>query len=429
MEKVDVVIVGGGLSGLSCAYRLAEKDLQVIVVERGDFPGSKNVTGGRLYIKPIEGIVGDMLDGAPFERKVVRERWTLMGEKNSVTVDFTGENLKENRHSFTVLRSTFDRWLSERVMEKGVFVIPRYRVDGLLQEEGKVVGIKAGGEEIYANVVVASDGVLSFMAEKAGLKPRMTPKGYAIGIKEVIELSEDRINERFNVGKEEGVAHLFIGDVTKGRFGGGFLYTNRNTVSLGVVVGIKAMMEAKPPIELHTLLDTFKARYEIEGFIKGGRTVEYGAHIIPEMGYKGISKLYHDGLIITGDAAGFALNMGITVRGMEFAIASGIMAGETILKAHSTGDYSVNTLSQYGEMLKSSFVIKDLYNFREMGDFLDRDEVFSLYPRSIPDMIEKVVWFDEGPKERIGATLWKAAKGSGLMGLNTLKLLLGLKKV
>ncbi len=137
MEKIDVVIVGGGLAGLSCAYRLAEQDMQVIVVERGDFPGSKNVTGGRLYLLPAKPFIGDMLDNAPFERRVVRERWSLLNTNSSLTIDLFSEKFRGQEHSYTVLRSTLDRWLADRLMEKGVFVIPKYRVDELLWEEAE----------------------------------------------------------------------------------------------------------------------------------------------------------------------------------------------------------------------------------------------------------------------------------------------------
>ena len=275
MDKIDVVIVGAGLSGLACAYKLAESDMQVIVVERGDFPGSKNVSGGRLYTLPIRAMVGDMLKDAPFERKIVRERWSLLGDGNSVEVDLTSEKFRKEDHSFSILRATFDRWLADRLMEKGVFVIPKYRVDDLLWEQGMVAGVKAGQEEIYAHVVVAADGVLSFMGEKAGLKPKMFPHNYALGIKEIIELPQEKIDDRFNVESGEGVAHLFLGDVTKGLFGGGFLYTNKKSVSLGIVVGIKALMESKQNIEAHALMDMFKERYELKTLIRDGNLSEY----------------------------------------------------------------------------------------------------------------------------------------------------------
>jgi electron transfer flavoprotein-quinone oxidoreductase len=429
MDKIDVVIVGAGLSGLACAYKLAEKDMQVIVVERGDFPGSKNVTGGRLYTMPIKEMVGDMLEGAPFERKIVRERWSLLGDGNSIGIDLTSERFRKEEHSFTILRATFDRWLADRLMEKGVFVIPKYRVDDLLWEDGKVAGVKAGQEEIPAHVVVAADGVLSFIGEKAGLKPKMAARNYAVGIKEIIELPEEKINDRFNVEPGEGVAHLFLGDVTKGLFGGGFLYTNRESVSLGVVVGIKALMESNQNLEAHTLMDMFKERYELRTLIGDGRLSEYSAHVVPEGGYGGISKLYGHGIILTGDAAGFALNMGVTVRGMEFAIASGIVAAETIIQAKEADDFSEKSLARYEARLRETFVLKDLQTCKDMPEFLDNDSFFAFYPKCFPDLVEKVMWFDQGPKTRLGKTLWDNLKSSGMLSFKRLMELYRIKNL
>lgn len=429
MEKIDVVVVGAGLAGLSCAYKLAAEGLQVIVVERGDFPGSKNVTGGRLYPMPVKSLVGDMFDGAPFERKIVRERWSLLGKENSINIDFTGDRLRLQDHSYTVLRARFDKWLSERLTAKGVFVIPKYRVDDLLIENGVVAGIKAGTEEIPAHVVVAADGVLSFMAEKAGLKPKMVPQGYAVGMKEVIELPEEKINDRFNVESGEGCAHLFLGDVTKGLFGGGFLYTNRNTVSIGIVAGIRALMERTPHVEACFLLDGFRERYEIRRLLDGGNLVEYSAHVIPESGYNGISKLYGDGILVAGDAAGFALNMGVTVRGMEFAVASGAIAAETIIGAKKQGDFSSRTLSLYEKRLNETFVMQDLRNNKAMLAFLENDDFFTFYPRHFPEFLEKIIWFGDGPKDKIGKTLWQSIRSSGALSFKRLKDIYRIKNI
>ena len=429
MDKIDVVIVGAGLSGLACAYKLAEKGLQAIVVERGDFPGSKNVTGGRLYTMPIKDMAGDMLEGAPFERKIVRERWSLLGDSNSIGVDLTSEKFRKEDHSFSILRATFDRWLADRLMEKGVFVIPKYRVDDLLWEDGAVAGVKAGQEEIYAHVVVAADGVLSFIGEKAGLKPKMSPRNYAVGIKEVIELPEEKINDRFNVEPGEGVAHLFLGDVTKGLFGGGFLYTNKESISLGIVVGIKALMENRQNIEAHALMDMFKERYELRTLIRDGRLSEYSAHVIPEGGFGGLSKLASNGIILTGDAAGFALNMGVTVRGMEFAIASGIVGAETIIQAKESNDFSEKSLSRYETRLKETFVVKDLQTCKDMPEFLDNESFFSFYPKCFPDLAEKVMWFDKGPKPGIGKTAWSSLKSSGMVSFKRLMELYRIKNI
>lgn len=429
MEKIDVVIVGAGLAGLSCAYRLAESDVQTIVVERGDFPGSKNVTGGRLYLMPIRDMVGDMFDGAPFERKVVRERWSLLGDGNSVNIDLASNRFQRENHSFTLLRATLDRWLSEKLMGKGVFIIPKYRVDDLLWEDGKVAGIRAGGEEIYANIVVAADGVLSFMGEKAGLKGKPAPRNYAVGIKEVIELPEEKINDRFNVASDEGVAHLFLGDVTKGLFGGGFLYTNKESLSLGIVVGIKALMERQPSIETHTLMDLFKDRYEMKRLLEGGRVSEYSAHLIPEAGYGGVSKLYGNGILLVGDAAGFALNMGVTVRGMEFAVASGIIAAETIVQALKKDDCSEASLASYEMRLKETFVLKDLQTFKDIPEYLDKESLFAFYPRCVPELLERLMWFDTSPKARMSTTLWDGMRSLGMVSLKRLKDFYGIRKI
>ena len=429
MEKIDVVIVGAGLAGLSCAYRLADAGLQVIVVERGDFPGSKNVTGGRIYVMPLKGMADGMLEGAPFERRVVRERWSLLGGENSLNVDLTSKAFRETNHSYTVLRAHFDRWLSEQVMGKGVFVIPKYRVDDLLWEGDQVAGIRAGSEEIWAHVVVAADGVLSFMAQKAGLRNSMAAASYAVGVKEVIELPKEKINDRFNVEEGDGAAHLFVGDVTQGLFGGGFLYTNRECLSLGLVVGIKALVDKAPTLEVPALMESFRNRYEIQRLIDGGRIAEYSAHIIPEAGYGGLARLFGKGILVVGDAAGFALNMGVTVRGMEFAMASGVLAAETIIEAKSGEDFSDRALGAYERRLRETFVLKDLAEAVKMPAFLDQEDFFGHYPKTFPDLLEKIMWFGERPKERLGRTVWRELKSAGMMQFKRLKQMYNIKHI
>jgi electron transfer flavoprotein-quinone oxidoreductase len=278
-------------------------------------------------------------------------------------------------------------------------------------------------------VTVAADGALSFMAEEAALKPRMRPRDYAVGIKEIIQLSEEKINDRFNLEQNEGSAHLFTGDVTKGMFGGGFLYTNKETISLGVVVGIRDLMENSPVIETHALMEMFKKRYEIKRFIEGGTVEEYSAHIIPESGYDGISKLYGNGILVAGDAAGFALNMGVTVRGMEFAVASGVFAAESIIRAKECGDYSAQTLSYYEKRLKESFVLQDFYNFRQMPEILENKDFFNYYPNLFPSLVEKIMWFDGESKEKLSKTIWKGLKNSGAFNMKRLKTLYNIKNL
>ena len=407
MEKMDAVIVGGGLAGLSAAYRLAAAGRQVILLERGDAPGSKNVTGGRMYVEPIRRYLPEIIKEAPFERHVVKEMLVLLDEGGSVLVEHGSDRWRQEPYmSYTVLRSPFDGWFSEKVIEKGAFVIPRRKVDDLLWEEGRVAGVRSGGEEIPARLVIAADGALSFVARKAHLRPDEEPADYALAIKEIYGLDGQTIEDRFGLEPGEGAACLFMGAVTKGIFGGGFLYTNKESLSVGIVVGIGALMEEGGSLESYRLMDDFTARPEVQRWIRGGEVKEYGAHLIPEAGVSGLSKLYTDGMLVVGDAAGFTLNLGFTVRGMEFAVASGVLAAEVADEALAKGDTSAGFLSLYEKKLKESFVLRDMETFRHSRQVLENPRLFTVYPRFARELLEALFTVGEGPK----APLYKTAR-------------------
>ncbi len=411
MDKVDVVIVGAGLSGLTAAYYLADAGLQVIVLERGDFPGSKNVTGGRLYLGPIRKMVPELLEGAPLERRVTVERFSILSQEASTTLSFQSRDFRDPaRESCTVLRARLDRWLGERAMEKGAFVIPQKRVDAILTEQGRAVGIRSGEEEILAHVVVIAEGVLSMLCEQMGIGGRLTPKHAATAVKEVIHLPEGAVERRFGLLPGEGAAHLFMGSVTRGRFGGGFLYTNQDTVSLGVVVGMEALLGGGDGMEPHALMESFKERPEIAPLINDGQTMEYAAHLIPEGGYAGLNPPYGDGFLVVGDAAGLALNMGITVRGMDMAMASGFLAAKAILKARERADYTREGLSYYGRLLNESFVMEDLQAFRDAASVLSNRRIYRDYPSWLNDLLLALLTVGEGPKKKLSRTIWESMK-------------------
>jgi electron transfer flavoprotein-quinone oxidoreductase len=406
MEKFDAIIVGAGLAGLGCAWTLAGQGLEVLVLERGDYPGAKNLSGGRLYVNPVRDLFPGLWAQAPLERFIVHEGVTVVARERSLTLDYSGDELRAEPHqSYSVLRSRFDRWLSERLEEKGVMVLHKTRVDDVIRENGKIAGVIAGGDDLRADVVVACDGVLSLLAEKAGIHPPGKPEHYAVGIKEVIALTPDQINDRFSLDGNEGTARLYVGEVTRGLFGGGFLYTNRESISLGLVIGIHDFVSKGGAAEVPTLLDAFKSRPEIAPLIKGGSTLEYGAHMIPEGGYGGLSPLSGEGILVAGDAAGFALNMGFTVRGMEYALASGHFAAKSVLKAKEARDFSAESLSVYRRMLEESFVLKDFTSFREMPAVLSNPRFFDYYPGLVGDIMKDLYGIPAGPKARIYPTL------------------------
>ena len=411
MEKVDVIIVGGGLAGLSCAYELADSGMAVIVLERGDFSGSKNVTGGRLYLSPLRNYLPDLWKEAPLERHVTKEILTLMGETNSTTFELYSERFNQKPYpSYTILRAKFDRWFADLVSEKGVFVIPQKNVDDIIKDGEKIIGIKAGDEEIGADCVVAADGILSFLPEKAGLRQPFKPQHFALGFKEVIELPPQTIEDRFRLGEGEGAAQLFVGSLTKGMMGGGFLYTNRESLSLGIVVGLGSLNLREPREEVYKLLDNFKERPEIKNLIKGGNVIEYSAHLISEGGIHIKPKVYADGMLVVGDAAGLGLNMLVTVRGMEYAMASGVLAGRTIKGAKEKNDFSASSLSYYEKLLNESFIMKEMNTFKNSLSVLENERLFSKYPQAISDLFEKVMRVDEHPKQSLYETIYQGLK-------------------
>ncbi|MBQ6393571.1 MAG: FAD-dependent oxidoreductase, partial [Eubacterium sp.] len=238
-EKFDVIIVGAGLAGNIAAYLLAQAGLEVLVIERAEVPGSKNVTGGRLYSHSLEKIFPGFAEEAPVERKITKERVSFVTGESATTIEYAAEGLGEKgKATYSILRSRFDPWLVEKAEEAGAMYIPGIRVDEVIVQDGKAVGVKAGDEEMYSDMVLLADGVNSLLAQKLGMKKELDPSQVAVGIKEVIRLGEEKINNRFGVSSDEGVAWLFAGDVSGGNIGGGFIYTDKEDLSVGIVTTI-----------------------------------------------------------------------------------------------------------------------------------------------------------------------------------------------
>ncbi len=428
MERVDCIIVGGGLAGLSAAYGLAGQGLEVMVLERGNYSGAKNVTGGRLYTSAIRDLYPELWSEAPFERAVSRELLTFMGDDAFTTVELASGKFAAEKQSSTVLRAKLDQWLMERAMEQGAMVIPNMKVDELLRDGEKVIGIRAGDDEIGADVVIIAEGVLGLLSSAAGLRTEPVPADHALGFKEIIELPPATIQDRWHLNDGEGAAQLFVGSVTKGMLGGGFLYTNQDSISLGIVVGMEDLRRNPEQVKSYTLLDEFKELPQIQPLLAGGTTVEYSAHAIPEGGYAKVPKLVGDGYLLAGDAAGLALNALYTVRGMDFAIASGYYAARAVGEAKAAGDLSAAGLSRYDAALRSSFVLKDLETAREIPHLIENPRFFSHYPKAISRLMEQVFTVGPGPQPKVSSVVMRNVR-KDFLNLTTIKEILNLRKM
>lgn len=415
-ERFDAIIVGGGPAGSTAAYVLAQQGLEVLLIERGNYAGSKNMSGGRLYAHSLEKLIPNFAEEAPVERRVVRERISMMTENDAVTMSYHSPRLAETgSDSYVVMRGKFDRWLFDKAEEAGAIATAGIKVDQLIVENNRVTGVICGGEEMKADVIILADGVNSILAEKAGLRKRVQPSQVAVGVKETYELPAKVIEDRFGLTGDEGAACLFAGSPSNGLVGGGFLYTNKESVSIGLVLGLEHIGESNKTIE--EMLVAFSNHPEIAPLIKDGKLLERSGHVVPEAGLSMVSTLYGDGFLICGDAAGFCLNIGYMVRGMDLAIASGELAAKAVLEARTKGDFSSASLKSYKDMLDRSFIMKDLSVYKNFPAFMENPRIFNQYPAMLSNIMGDMFIIDGKPAVPLRKKVMKHLKAVGLINL------------
>ena len=416
-DVFDAIIVGAGLAGCVAAYVLAKEGADVLVIERGNFAGSKNMTGGRLYAHSLEKIMPGFAKEAPIERRVTKEKVTFLTDDTGVTLDYhNGRSQTSVQESYTVLRGDFDQWLMAKAEEVGAQFITGIRVDELITKDGKVIGVRADGDELLAKAVILAEGVNPVLGEKLGMiKPKVSAGMMAVGVKELIELPKEVIQDRFNLNDDEGAAWLFAGSPANGLMGGGFLYTNKTSVSLGIVCGLHEIGSSDKTVP--QMLEDFKNHSMIKPLIEGGKLLEYSGHVVPEGGFNMVPKLVDDGVLITGDAAGFCLNIGYSVRGMDLAIASGEAAAKAVLAARETNDFSAAGLSSYQTLLEDSFVMKDLKLYKNLPAFMETPRIFNQYPKMVADIMESMFVVDGSESQPLRKTIMKHCKEVGYMNL------------
>ncbi|EHG7580520.1 MULTISPECIES: FAD-dependent oxidoreductase FixC [Citrobacter] len=411
----DAIIVGAGLAGSVAALVLAREGAQVLVIERGNSAGAKNVTGGRIYAHSLERIIPGFAQQAPVERVITHEKLSFMTDRGAMTVDYlNAESASPAEVSYSVLRSRFDGWLMDQAEAAGAQLIAGIRVDNVVQRDGKVVGVEADGEIIEGNVVILADGVNSLLAEKLGMAKRVDAAHVAVGVKELIELPKAVIEDRFQLQGNEGAACLFAGSPTDGLMGGGFLYTNESTLSLGLVCGLHHLQEAKKSVP--QMLEDFKQHPAVAPLIAGGKLVEYAAHVVPEAGMNMQPELVGDGVLIAGDAAGMCLNLGFTIRGMDLAVAAGEAAAKAVLSARLRNDFSRQGLATYRQYLEDG-PLRDMRMYQRLPALLDNPRMFTRYPEMAVGIARDLFTVDGSAPVPLRKKILRHAKNVGFINL------------
>ena len=400
-ERFDAIVVGAGMAGNAAALTLAERGLKVLQLERGEYPGSKNVQGAILYADMLEKLIPNFREDAPLERRLVEQRFWMMDDRSHVGLHYRSDDFNEERaNRYTIIRAQFDKWFSSKVKEAGATVLCETTVTELVQDAyGKVIGVctdRSDGQ-VHADVVVLAEGVNGLLGTRAQLREIPKPDKVALAVKEMHFLPEETIAARFNLKGDEGTVIEAAGTISRGMTGMGFIYANKESISLGIGCLISDFQKTgETP---YGLLERFKQHPSVAPLIEGSEVKEYSAHLIPEGGYKAIPQLYGDGWVVVGDAA--QLNNAIHREGSNLAMTSGRLAAEAIFQVKSRRDpMTAENLSLYKKMIDDSFVMKDLKKYKDMPALLHThsQNFFLTYPQIVSKAMQSFVRVDGTPK-------------------------------
>ncbi|MEM1945045.1 MAG: FAD-dependent oxidoreductase [Nitrososphaerota archaeon] len=377
-DRFDVIVVGAGPAGCAAAATLAREGVDVIMIEKTQLPGQRNVTGGVLFGKFVDGLsmidlFPDFEGEAPLERKVTTHQLLVLGEpaKNDGSMVYRYLKLDKNSlvtklgltkldidtgHDYTVLRARLDRWMAFKAVEEGAMLALSKTVEELVWHDGRVVGVRTPDEEVYADLVIDCSGVTSNLPAQAGIRRKLEPFQVYHGIKHVYKLRSERVEELFSDAGGFRVYYL-LGRFMHDMLGGGFIYPNKDTVSVGLVLDLASAVShfTKIPLDIGKPLDMLEEMERhpfVAEILEGATRVEYSAHNIPK-GYKCLpDRPYAPGFLMAGDALGVFVKIGALIDGMRPAIASGILAARAYLQAKKAGDFSAVKLSMYRTLLE-----------------------------------------------------------------------------
>jgi electron transfer flavoprotein-quinone oxidoreductase len=426
-HRFDVIVVGAGPAGCSSAYLLAKAGLRVLLVERGRSAGSKLLWGGKAYAQPIREVWPELDKEAPIHRWVTRERFSFVWGDRVLTIEYKlGRSV-----AFTSYLPELVSWMARKAESAGALLVEDVRVDEIVVENGRVVGVRSGSDIVRADVVIDAEGVNRMLLEKLGLAERLNVNSsVALGVKETLSLDPRLIEERFNLDKGEGLAWLVAGDITRGLPGGGFIYTMRDSISIGLVIPIgpaaRAAEEGTLKEHVSELIESFRLHPYFNRFWREADVIEYGGRMTLEGGLSMMPKrLYAPGLLVVGDAAGFLVNTGYTIRGVDTAVYSGKLAAETVIEALNKGGFTEDNLKSYEDKVKRSYIYRELKAHSAIEDVMRDPFYFTKIPQVVVGAAGKLFEADYEEPTLVGSLL-EASRESGV---SLMKMLFKLARV
>jgi len=412
----DAIVVGAGPAGTAAALVMARAGLKVALLERGEYPGAKNVQGAVLYSRMLHELVPEFwkLPDAGVERPVVEQKQCVTTEDSWITFGYKSLKFLEGvPNCYTIIRTRFDQWFAAQAEAAGAELFCGVTVREVIRKDGRVAGIKTSdGDELEASVVVACDGVNSLLAQKAGFIDELKPAEVALGAKEVIALDPKVIEDRFQLNPGEGSAMEMFGSITLGMLGYAFIYTNKESISLGV--GCRLSDYQVKGLRPSDHLELVKQHPYIKKLVSGGKTLEYSSHLIPEGGFKSMPPLCADGFLVAGDAA--QMTNPAYREGSNMAMTAGRLAGETVVEAKKKGDFSKAALSAYEAKLKASYVLPDMEDIKDLEDAVASvPDFLTAYPKLACDLAHLRYAADGVPKREHLKAAIKRVRQHGLL--------------